>query len=175
MKTLKQILNEVIGNEPNVYYHVTTPDKLKKIKKFGVTRREKGEWKGMFGQDIREKKGVFVFDNLYDAQGWAFKTCWDRKINRCYILKLKTTDTDFEEDSHWEASSAVGKWLVKQTNFESDELIDIIEFDITKWTAEDTLKLNKAKEQIRNKINEIDMLDQGFLQATPVKIKKKNT
>jgi hypothetical protein len=145
MIKLKSIIKEIEGNEPHTYYHITFDNNLKKIKRYGIKPREKAEWTGAFGQDIRQHRGVFVFDNYYDALMWAFKTSWDRKGEKIWILKIRTGDTDFVPDTHWEASGALGKWLVKQSSVDPDQIIEYIPFDIAKWNPELTKKINDLR------------------------------
>jgi len=145
MIKLKSLL-EVEGTEPGIYYHVTFQKKLGKIQKDGLVAQKKGEWHGAAGQDIRQVKGVFVFENYYDAMSWCFKTNWDRPTEKLVILKLKTNDTDFVEDSHWQASG-IGKWMVKQSPFKPSDIVEVIPFDIDKWTPELTLKMNALRRQ----------------------------
>jgi hypothetical protein len=145
MIKLKQLIFEIEGTEPHTYYHITFDRHLKKIKRYGLKAREKAEWTGMFGQDIREKRGVFVFDNYYDALMWAFKTSWAKKGEKIWILKIRTNDTDFEPDTHWEASGSLGKWLVKKSTIPADQIVEYIPFDIAKWNPELTKKINDLK------------------------------
>jgi len=145
MIKLKSLLFEIEGTELHTYYHITFDKYLKKIKKHGLKPREKGEWTGAMGQDIREGRGVFVFDNYYDALIWAFKTSWDKKGEKIWILKIRTGETDFEPDSHWEASGALGTWLRKSTRIDPDRIVEYIPFDIAKWNPELTHKINTLK------------------------------
>jgi hypothetical protein len=145
MIKLKHLLLEIAGTEHGIYYHITFGKYIKNIKKHGIKKREKGEWTGMFNQDIRQKKGIFVFENYYDALTWAFKSAWDKKTEKIYILKINTWDTDFEEDTHWEAQGGLGKWLVKHSNIEPENIVEYIPFDISKWTPEMTKTVNDLK------------------------------
>ena len=161
MIKLKSLL-EVEGTEPGIYYHVTFQKKLGKIKKDGLVAQKKGEWYGSAGQDIRQVKGVFVFENYYDAMTWCFKTNWDRPTEKLVILKLKTNDTDFVEDTHWQASG-IGKWLVKQSSFKPSDIVKVIPFDIDKWTPELTMKIKNIKhgnisEDLSNTVKLKDLL-----------------
>lgn len=133
------------GTEPNIYYHVTKGIHLKKIQKYGLKPRQKAEWSGMFKQDIRQHKGVFVFDNYYEALKWSFKMQWQNKGEKIVILKLKTQDTDFIEDTHWESTLSIGKWLVKQTPFKPEDLVEILPFDIKQWNPELTAKIKSLE------------------------------
>lgn len=142
---LSEILSESEGTEPNIYYHVTREEHVKKIKKYGLKPRQKGEWTGAFNQDIRQHKGVYVFDNYYDTMKWAFKMQWNNKGDKIVILKLRSTDTDFVDDTHWEANLDFGKWLVKLTAFKPQDLIEIIPFSLESWTPELTRKINSLK------------------------------
>jgi len=159
MIKLKTLLLEIEGTEPNVYYHVTLVKNVNSIKKTGLQFKKKPMWTGNLGQDIRQAKGVFVFENFYDAKGWAFRMAWDKPNEKIVILKLNTTDTDFVEDTHFEAQANLGKWLAKMSSFEPSELIEVIPFDIKKWTAQDTLKINglRQKHLMRENVESIKM------------------
>ena len=146
MIKLKTLLLEIEGTEPNVYYHITLAKNVPSIKKTGLMAKKKAMWHGAVGQDIRQAAGVFVFDNYYRAMGWAFKLAWDKPNDKSVILKLKTSDTDFIEDPHWETTSRLGKSLVKQSPFKPQDLVEVIPFEMDKWTPELTMKINSLKD-----------------------------
>lgn len=139
-KDFFSLSESVEGTEPNVYYHVTFQDNEKKIKKFGIKYKATPTWTGMARDDIRLHKGIFVFDNYYDAMKWAFKSKWHFNRN-IVIIKIKTAATDFINDNHWEMAGLIGRSLVKQTPILPDEIVEIIPFDDSKWTPEFSLKL----------------------------------
>lgn len=156
---IKDKLNEIEGNEPDIYYHVTFKDSIFKIKNQGIKPQIKPTWAGSEDNDVRGNVGVYCFDNYYDAVKWAVKTAWHIKDRIPVIVKFKDTNKDFIPDEHWESTGSIGKWLVKQSSVKPENIISYQKFDKEDLSPELVAKINSLYGSNRN-INEGILLDE---------------
>jgi len=131
---------------PNELYHVTKSRNVKSIQKKGIIPRERPEYQGSWGQDIRMKKDVvYAFETFGSAYAFAHRFAWDGKT-KMSILTFKKSGK-WAEDKHWEAQMAkpTGRWLYRKGEIPPEDIIKVEPFDIK--MAKDFIKQRDAKEK----------------------------
>ena len=125
----------------DILYHTTLLSNLPKILQQGIKVQKKNRLSGgAIGQDIRAAIAVFAFENLEDAQRWAFKTEWDTK-EKSVIIPFKANKSEWTLDTHWEAQLGKGKWLYLKQDIPPE---DILKDDIIYPTPDTWKELAKS-------------------------------
>lgn len=115
-------LDLLLEENKQVLYHTTLAKNVPLIIKNGIVPKKKGMTHGAVGQDVRVAIAIYAFENIIDAQRWAFRVEWDTK-EKSAIIPFETNIKDWTVDTHWEAGLGRGKWLFNKKSVPPENIL----------------------------------------------------